>query len=121
MISEYCSQTVTERDRWRYGRAPKSRCLPVCAIAVAGRVGVGVVAGSRVITVRVGDAEIEAEAVVVAGTEPTSGAAGRAAANVLGAFGKAQEAIIEVARSTAQMIEKAGRRRGRTRWRWSSG
>ena len=75
---------------------------------VAGRVGVGVVAGSRVITVRVGDTEIEAEAVVVAGTEPTSGAAGRAAANVLGAFGRAQEAIIEVAKSTAQMIEKAG-------------
>jgi hypothetical protein len=65
-------------------------------------------AGSRVITVRVGDTEIEAEAVVEAGTEPTSGAAGRAAANVLGAFGRAQEAIIEVAKSTAQMIEKAG-------------
>ena len=65
-------------------------------------------AGSRVITVRVGDTEIEAEAVVVAGTEPTSGAAGRAAEHVLGAFGRAQEAIIEVAKSTAQMIEKAG-------------
>ena len=27
---------------------------------------------------------------------------------MLGAFGKAQEAIVEVAKSTAQMIEKAG-------------
>ena len=76
--------------------------------AVAGRVGVGVVAGSRLIPVRVGDIEIEVEAVAVAGTEPTSGRAAKAAANVLEAFGRAQDAIIEVAKSTAQMIEKAG-------------
>ena len=76
--------------------------------ARGGRVGVSVVAGSRVITVRVGDTEIQVEAVVVAGTEPTSGAAGRAAGNVLGAFDRAQETIIEVAKSTAQMIDRAG-------------
>jgi hypothetical protein len=56
----------------------------------------------------VGDIEIEVEAVPVAGTEATSGRAAKAAGNVLEAFGKAQDVIIEVARSTAQMIEKAG-------------
>jgi hypothetical protein len=48
------------------------------------------------------------EAVPVAGTEATSGRAEKAAGSVLEAFGRAQDAIIEVARSTAQMIEKAG-------------
>jgi hypothetical protein len=67
--------------------------------------GVDVVVASRLIPVRVGDIEIEVEAVPVAGTEATSG---RAARNVLEAFGRAQEAIIEVAKSTAEMIEKAG-------------
>ena len=65
-------------------------------------------AAGRLIPVRVGDIEIEAEAVPVAGTEATAGRAERAAGNVLEAFGRAQDAIIEVARSTAQMIEKAG-------------
>jgi Trypsin-co-occurring domain 1 len=66
------------------------------------------VAGTRVILVRVGDVELEVEAVPVAGTEATSGRAGRAAGTVLGAFGRAQDAIIEVAKSIAEMIEKAG-------------
>lgn len=66
------------------------------------------VVASRLIPVRVGDIEIEVEAVAVAGTEPTSGKAGRAAGNVLEAFGRAQAAIIEVAKSTAEMIDKAG-------------
>ena len=65
-------------------------------------------AAGRLIPVRVGDIEIEVEAVPVTGTEATSGPAAKAAGNVLEAFGRAQEAIIEVARSTAQMIEKAG-------------
>jgi Trypsin-co-occurring domain 1 len=69
---------------------------------------VGVGAASRLIPVRVGDIEIEVEAVPVAGTEATSGRAARAAGGVLEAFGRAQDVIIEVARSTAQMIEKAG-------------
>ncbi len=61
----------------------------------------GVVA-SQLILVRVGDIQIEVEAVRVAGTEPTSsGKTGRAAGSVLEAFSRAQEAIIEVARSTA--------------------
>jgi Trypsin-co-occurring domain 1 len=69
-----------------------------------------VVAASRLIPVRVGDieVEVEVEAVPVAGTEPTSGRAARAAGSVLDAFGRAQDAIIEVAKSTAEMIEKAG-------------
>jgi hypothetical protein len=65
-------------------------------------------AAGRLIPVRVGDIEIEVEAVPVAGTEATSGRAAKAAGNVLEAFGRAQEAIIEVARSTAQMIDRAG-------------
>ena len=67
----------------------------------------GVVA-SQLILVRVGDIQIEVEAVRVAGTEPTSGKTGRAAGNVLEAFSRAQEAILEVAKSTAQMIDRAG-------------
>jgi hypothetical protein len=67
---------------------------------------VGVVAADQLIPVRVGDIEIQVETVPVAGTEPTLGR--RAAGNVLEAFGRAQDAIIEVARSTAQMIAKAG-------------
>jgi hypothetical protein len=69
---------------------------------------VGVVAANRLISVRVGDIEIEVEAVPVAGTEATSGRTARAAGNVLEAFGRAQDAIIEVAKSTAEMIDKAG-------------
>ena len=65
-------------------------------------------AAGRLIPVRVGDIEIEVEAVPVAGTEATSGRAEKAAGSVLEAFGRAQDAIIEVARSTAQMIDKAG-------------
>ena len=63
---------------------------------------------SQLIPVRVGDIQIEVEAALVAGTEPTSGKTGRAAETVLEAFSRAQEAIIEVARSTAQMIDRAG-------------
>jgi hypothetical protein len=66
------------------------------------------VAGSRLILVRVGDVEIEAEAVPVAGTEPTSGKVSKAAGSVADAFGRAQETIIEMARSTAEVIERAG-------------
>jgi hypothetical protein len=67
-----------------------------------------VVVASRLIPVRVGDIEIEVEAVPVAGTEPTSGRTARAAGSVLEAFGRAQDAIIEVAKSTTEMIERAG-------------
>jgi hypothetical protein len=66
-----------------------------------------VVAG-RLIPVRVGDVVIEVEAVPVAGTEPTSGKMARAAESAADAFNRAQETIVEVARSAAQVIERAG-------------
>ena len=65
-------------------------------------------AASQLIPVSVRDIELEVEAVLVAGTEATSGRAARAAGSVLEAFGQAQDAIIEVAKSTAERIEKAG-------------
>jgi Trypsin-co-occurring domain 1 len=58
--------------------------------------------------VRVGNIEVQVEAVRVAGTEPTSGKAARAAEGVRDAFSRAQETIIEVAKSTAEMIDRAG-------------
>jgi len=67
-----------------------------------------VVAASRLILVRIGNIEVKVEAVPVAGTEATSGRVPKAAGSVLEAFGQAQDAIIEVAKSTAEMIEKAG-------------
>ena len=64
---------------------------------------------SQLIPVRVGDIQIEVEAVRVAGTESTSsGKTERAAGSVLEAFSRAQDAILEVAKSTAQMIDRAG-------------
>ena len=70
--------------------------------------GVKIVVAGRLIPVQVGDVEIAVETVAVAGSEPTSGRAGKAAENVLGAFNRAQDAIMEVARSTAEMIARAG-------------
>jgi hypothetical protein len=72
-------------------------------------VGVSAVAGAQLIPVRVGDIEIQVEAVVVAGTQPTSGGkTGKAAETVKDAFERAQETIIQVAKSTAEMIDRAG-------------
>src|SRR6185437_11094756 len=65
-------------------------------------------AGGRLIPVRVGAIEIEVEEVGVAGTEATSGRMAKATDSVADAFWRAQETIVEVARSTAQMIERAG-------------
>ena len=62
----------------------------------------------RLIPVQVGDVLIEVEAVPVAGTEPTAGRVGKAAESVLEAFDRAQDAFVAVAKSTAQVIEKAG-------------
>jgi hypothetical protein len=57
----------------------------------------------------VGGVEIAVEAVVVAGTEATAGSrVSKAAGGVLDAFSRAEEAIIAVARSTAEMIDRAG-------------
>ena len=91
-------------DRCGYGRVWISAGVP------GGLPGVGVstVAGSQLIPVRVGDTEIQVEAVVVAGTQPTSGKAAKAAGTVLDAFDRAQDTIIQVAKSTAEMINRTG-------------
>lgn len=69
----------------------------------------GVVATSRLIPVRVGDVVIEVEAVMIPGTEATvSRVAESAGGKVVEAFGRAQDAIVEVARSTAEMIDRVG-------------
>ena len=65
-------------------------------------------AGSQLIQVRVGDTEIQVEAVVVGGTQPTSTRAAKAAGTVLDAFDRAQDTIIQVAKSTAEMINRTG-------------
>jgi NTP-dependent ternary system trypsin peptidase co-occuring protein len=65
------------------------------------------VAGAQ-IDINVGDMVIQAEAVAVTGTELTSGKTAKAAENVADAFQRAQDAIVQVARSTAQMIARTG-------------
>ena len=61
----------------------------------------------QLIAVQVGDIVIEVEAVTVAGTQPTASPA-KAAEKVREAFGAAQETIVQIAKSTAQMIDRAG-------------
>ena len=61
----------------------------------------------QLIPVRVGDIVVEVEAVTAAGTQPTASPA-KAAEKVREAFGAAQETIVQIARSTAQMIDRAG-------------
>ena len=96
---------MAKPDRGSYGRVWISAGVP------GGLPGVGVsaVAGSQLIPVRVGDTEIQVEAVVVASTQPTSGGkAAKAAGTVLDAFDRAQDTIIQVAKSTAEMINRTG-------------
>jgi hypothetical protein len=69
---------------------------------------VSAVAGSQLIQVRVGDTEVQVEAVVVAGTQPTSAKGANVAGTVLDAFDRAQDTIIQVAKSTAEMINRTG-------------
>ena len=59
-------------------------------------------AAGRPITVQVGDVEVLAQTVQVPGSEPTSAVTDR----VLEAFDRAQEVIVQVARSTAAVIGK---------------
>ncbi len=65
---------------------------------------------ARTIPVQVGDVELLVETVPVAGSEPTSRMTQEAAEGVADAFARAQEAIIEVAASTARMIARAADR-----------
>lgn len=69
----------------------------------------------RSIPVTVGDTEVLVETVAVApaGTELTAGRVQQRLENVADAFGRAQDVIVNVARSTAEMIEKAAARAAR--------
>lgn len=69
---------------------------------------VGVMAARQLIPVQVGDIQIQVEAVSVSGTEQTSGLSSKTAGNVLEVFGRTQDTIVEVAKSTARVIEGAG-------------
>jgi hypothetical protein len=71
-------------------------------------VGLGGVVVNQLIPVRVGDIEIAVEAVTVPGTQPTAASPAKAAEKVRDAFERAQETILQVAKSTAQMIDRAG-------------
>ena len=63
----------------------------------------------QLILVRVGDADILVEAAQVAGPEPTTARIQDPAQYMSGVFSRAQDTILEVPRSTAQVIEKAGK------------
>jgi hypothetical protein len=65
-------------------------------------------AASRLIPVRVGDIDIGVEVVPVVGTEPTASRTGHAAEHVADAFTRAQDTILEIAKTTAHTINKAG-------------
>ena len=79
----------------------------------SGLAGVSDMAVGRSIPVTVGDTEVLVETVAVAGTEPTSGRAQQTLEGVADAFGRAQHVIVNVATSTAEMIEKAAARAAR--------
>ena len=59
---------------------------------------------AQVIEVKVGDVVVLVETVPLAGTQQTSGLAGRAAGQAAGAFARAQDVILGVATSTAHVI-----------------
>jgi Trypsin-co-occurring domain 1 len=63
-------------------------------------------AAGRPIPIRVGDIELLVETVQLAGTEPTVSRAQKAVEHAGEAFMRAQDTIVEVAKSTAEMIEK---------------
>jgi Trypsin-co-occurring domain 1 len=74
------------------------------------------VASGGLIPVRIGDIEIDVEAVQVAGTEATAGRAAKVAGMTAEAYARAQDVIVEVARTTAQMIDRAAERAARPDW-----
>jgi len=63
----------------------------------------------RTVPVRVGKLDLLVETTLVTGTEPTS-ALGDAADRVVDAFDRAREAIVEIAASTAEVIDRAASR-----------
>ncbi len=73
----------------------------------------GIPLAGKAIAVRIGDVQVLAETVPVAGSELTSGKADKAAEHVLGAFERAQAAIVEVASSTVATVRDAAKRGAR--------
>lgn len=67
---------------------------------------------NRVIPVRVGETELLVEAVPLAGSEPTS-RLGDAGDQVIDAFGRAFDAVVEIASSAAGAITRLGQRGAR--------
>jgi len=74
------------------------------------RAGVGGVAVGDTIEVRVGQAGLLVETIPVRGSELTSGRLDRASDHALGAVEPAQDAIVDIATSAVQVIEKAAAR-----------
>jgi hypothetical protein len=70
-------------------------------------------AAGRSIPVRVGDIELLAETVIMPGTEQTASLSQKAAEWTSEAFTRAQEAIAEVAKSTADTIDNLAARAAR--------
>jgi hypothetical protein len=70
---------------------------------------------ARSIAVTVGDTEVLVETVTVTtpGTEQTAGRTQRMLENAADAFGQAEQVILNVAKTTAEMIEKAAARAAR--------
>jgi hypothetical protein len=66
----------------------------------------------KAMPIRIGGIEVLVETTEVAGTQPTSKASD-AADHVLDAFDRAKQTILEVAESTAGLIEEAARRGAR--------
>jgi hypothetical protein len=67
---------------------------------------------ARTVPVRVGEVDLEFEVVAVGGTEATSRVS-KAAGDVLDAFGEARQAIVEIAVSVAEVIERMSARSAR--------
>lgn len=67
----------------------------------------------QVIPVRVGDVEVLATTVTVAGTEPTAGRAGKLAEHAGEAFSRAQDVIVGMAVTTAEIVGKTAARAAR--------
>jgi hypothetical protein len=66
----------------------------------------------RLVPARIGDIDVLIEVVPQAGTEPTVGLK-QASRQVGDAFARAQETIVEIAKSTTEVIEKAAARAAR--------
>jgi Trypsin-co-occurring domain 1 len=65
---------------------------------------------AQVLEIRIGDVDVLVETVPIAGSQQTSGRVGKVAKQTADAFAHAQDAILSVATSTAEMIAKTAAR-----------